>query len=60
VKSCLDRIRELYADYTPEEIAQAIGQYRKDVQEREDLERLMKQRDDLDTKILKFGKTVAE
>ena len=56
VKSCLDRVRELYAEYTPQEIAQAIGQYRKDHQEREELERLQQQRAELDEKILKFEK----
>lgn len=54
IKSCLDKVRELYAEHTPQEIAQAIGQYRKDVQEKEELERLENQRDILDEKILKF------
>lgn len=56
VKSCLDLVRELYAEYSPQEIAQAIAQYRKDYQEREELERLQNQRDILDDKILKFGR----
>ena len=56
VKSCLDLVRELYAEYSPQEIAQAIGQYRKDHQEREELERLQKERDILDDKILHFGR----
>ena len=56
MKSCLDPVRELYARFTPQEIAQAIGQYRKDVQEREELERLQTERAILDDKILHFGK----
>lgn len=56
MKSCLDHVRELYARFTPQEIAQAIGQYRKDVQEREELERLQTERAILDDKILHFGK----
>ena len=54
VKSCLDKIRELYAAHTPQEIQEAFAQNRRDIQEREELERLLKQRDDLDDKILHF------
>lgn len=54
--SCLDKIRELYAEYTPQEIAAAIGQYRRDQQEKQELEALRNQRDILDDKILKFEK----
>lgn len=54
MKSCLDHVRELYAQFTPLEIAAAIAQYRRDEQEREELENLTKQRDEIDEKLVKF------
>lgn len=52
MKSCLDRIRELYAEYTPQEIASAIGQYRKE-------EELARAEQELSTKVLHFEEQLA-
>jgi hypothetical protein len=49
-------VRELYVQFTPQEIQEAFAQNRQDIQQREELERLEKERDILDDKILKFGK----
>jgi len=54
--SCLDRVRELYRDYTPQEIQEAFAQNRRDIQEHEELESMIAKRDNLDEKILHFGK----
>ena len=54
--SCLDRVRELYRDYTPQEIQEAFAQNRRDIQEREELESMIAKRDNLDEKIVKFKK----
>ena len=56
--SCLDRVRELYRDYTPQEIQEAFAQNRRDIQEREELESMIARRDNLDDKIVKFKKIV--
>lgn len=54
MKSCLDEIRELYAKYSPKEIADAVATYRKDQEELKELTELQLQRERIDAKLVKF------
>lgn len=52
--SCLDKVRALYAEYPVEEIVAAIAQYRKEQEEKKELESLLAQKEEIDAKLVKF------